>query len=273
MFRYLAVATMSLTGACHLADEAIDSQLDFSGLYEASDGTQIQIPATGPWVVQTLGSYNFCRDGFCPIETGDTYAQYMEEKSDSPGSFRGYLVTRQGLLDWGNATFVGESMSLERTVLVNGEWVAEPTAQIAGQSEWTRKAGGGGGSGSGGGGGSGGCGGASRTQLLHMTGLEGEEGTSTFFTVSVPAGKTNLLVELYEDEFGSNLGDLFVSRTTRPSVSSQYPYQYTADCASINPNREKESCSFNSPSSGQWQILLYGYHAYYGTSLCVTTAP
>ena len=107
--------------------------------------------------------------------------------------------------------------------------------------------------------------------LLYNKMLEGDNNSSTFFTITVPSGTKKLVVETFEeDQWGHNLGDLFVSRGQRPAVHGEEPYRWTADCASVKPNREREVCSFNNPPAGTWHILLYGYHAYYSTSLKAT---
>ena len=86
----------------------------------------------------------------------------------------------------------------------------------------------------------------------------------------VPTGTKQLRVTTTEDnQYGGNLGDLFVRRGSRPTAS-HHPYVWTADCKSIESNRTPEECVINNPTAGTWHILLYGYHAYWGTTLKAT---
>ena len=45
---------------------------------------------------------------------------------------------------------------------------------------------------------------------------------------------------------------------------------FTADCAAVQPNRETERCVVNNPPAGDYYIMVYGYHEYWGAKLTVT---
>ncbi len=105
------------------------------------------------------------------------------------------------------------------------------------------------------------------TVLLDEPNLSGSRGSSTPFTITVPPGATRLVVTTGETQYGRNLGDLFVSHGQRPQVQNNSGYTWTAQCASVSPNREPDQCVFNNPQAGQWHIVLFGYHEYYGATL------
>ena len=107
--------------------------------------------------------------------------------------------------------------------------------------------------------------------LLYVKNLEADRGNWVYYKITVPSGTKRLVVETFEEnENGRNLGDLFVRYGQQPVINRSSGYTWTADCASIKPNRESEICSFENPAAGEWYLLVYGYHAFYGTSLRAT---
>ena len=176
----------------------------------------------------------------------------------NPGEYRGYVVGKTGLLDWGNVTISGNQLTITRASV----------DEFAGQKTWNKIStpapapGGGGNSGGGT---------TGNIVLLNEPNLTGELSSKKYWTITVPSGTKQLVVETGEaDIYSRNLGDLFVSPGAQPTVTSREPYNWNAQCASVRPNRERENCTFNNPSPGTWHILLYGYHAYYGTTLKAT---
>jgi hypothetical protein len=102
--------------------------------------------------------------------------------------------------------------------------------------------------------------------------IEGDMYDKKIVRFTIPSGIKTLTV--YTCELGSgekNSADMFVSKGTDPTVTSSSPYTYTAQCASIKPNRERELCVFSNPGSGQWSVLLYGYNTYFFSRLVVVT--
>lgn len=96
----------------------------------------------------------------------------------------------------------------------------------------------------------------STVEPLRASGLDGLAGSSQFFTVNVPSGATNLVVQL---SGGTPDADLFVK-------AGQAVSQSNFDCASQVLGNE-ELCSFSSPSPSTYNILVYGYRSYTGATL------
>lgn len=101
--------------------------------------------------------------------------------------------------------------------------------------------------------------------------LNGTQDSKKTFSFTVPSGTKKLEVTLEEDNDGRQLADMFVKRGSSPSVTrNNYANRgWTADCASIRPNRDTEECVFTNPSSGTWYVMVYGFHAYDGATLRV----
>jgi len=116
--------------------------------------------------------------------------------------------------------------------------------------------------GSGGGGGGGGGGSeppSGPTELengVPLGNLSGAEDSQTFFTIDVPPGATNLQVQIGG---GSGDADLYVRFGAEPTLS-------TYDCRPFR-NGNSETCTFSSPASGTWHIMLNGWTSYSGVSL------
>lgn len=93
--------------------------------------------------------------------------------------------------------------------------------------------------------------------------LSGALNSETRFTITIPAGSTNLAIRTAG---GSGDPDLFVRFGTPPTTS-------TFDCRSevVGPT---EQCLFATPSAGTYHVLIYGFAAYNGLTLTATwTAP
>lgn len=256
-------AALVLVPACEFnpVDAAIDAALDFeelTGAFEAEDGMIIEADGEGDAFIRRLGS---TKSIFADFKLGDTYLYSVHPVAAN--EYAGYMRGNNGLLGSGTVVVDGDRLVMSRT---------DGTAPV-GHTIWRRTTYSGGGSTGGGTGGSGsgnGGGTSGSIVLLYQTGLSGEEHSSTYVSVTVPSGTKKLVVETSEDnEYGRNLGDLFVSYGTRPTAS-HYPYTWSAQCASVESNRANETCTFTNPTPGTWHILLYGYHAFRGTTLKVT---
>ncbi|MGI9278663.1 MAG: S8 family serine peptidase [Endozoicomonas sp.] len=95
------------------------------------------------------------------------------------------------------------------------------------------------------------------------SGLSGNSGQQLEYTFEVPAGATNLSFNM---SGGSGDADLYVRRGSKPTTSSY-------DCRPYRSGNS-ESCSFTSPGSGTWHVMLRGYSSFSGVSLVADyTAP
>lgn len=97
------------------------------------------------------------------------------------------------------------------------------------------------------------------TSGVALTGQSGAEGSSRFFSITVPPGATNLTVTT---SGGSGDLDLYLRQGALPASGS-------FDCESIGGDNT-ESCSVASPVGGTWYVLLYGFETYAGATLTAT---
>jgi len=89
-----------------------------------------------------------------------------------------------------------------------------------------------------------------------VSGLAGTQGSEVFFTLEVPAGATDLTFTM---SGGSGDADLYVRRGAEPTTS-------TYDCRPYRSGNN-ETCSFASPQSGTWHVMIRGYSAYSSVTL------
>ena len=110
--------------------------------------------------------------------------------------------------------------------------------------------------------GDGGDGGGSGTALTSgtpLTGRSDDEGSTTLYRITVPAGATLLTVTT---SGGSGDLDLYVREGQAPTASS-------FDCESAGGDNN-ELCEIEDPDAGTWYILLEAFEAYSGASLLAT---
>lgn len=89
-----------------------------------------------------------------------------------------------------------------------------------------------------------------------VTNLGGAAGSSTQFTLDVPAGATNLKFQL---SGGTGDADLYVRFGSAPTTS-------TYDCRPYQSGNN-ETCNFASPSPGRYYVMVQGYAAFSGAQL------
>ncbi len=94
-----------------------------------------------------------------------------------------------------------------------------------------------------------------------VTGVSGAAGSTRYWTIDVPAGASNLVVAT---SGGSGDADLYVRRGSAPTTSSY-------DCRPYRAGNS-ESCSFASPQSGTWHVMVRGYSAFSGVTLTASYA-
>ncbi|MDH5822139.1 PPC domain-containing protein [Luteimonas sp. RD2P54] len=107
---------------------------------------------------------------------------------------------------------------------------------------------------------SGGGGGGNQLQNgVPVTGIAGAGGSTQFWTIDVPAGRSSLNIST---SGGSGDADLYVRHGSQPTTLAY-------DCRPYRTGNN-ESCAFSSPQSGTWHVMLRGYSAYSGVSLAGT---
>ncbi|HPC95729.1 MAG TPA: pre-peptidase C-terminal domain-containing protein [Sedimentisphaerales bacterium] len=92
-----------------------------------------------------------------------------------------------------------------------------------------------------------------------VTNISGAEGSEKLYRITVPAGQTKFEIEI---SGGTGDADLYVKRGAAPTTSD---YEYRP--YEIGNN---EIVTIDNPPSGDWFIMLRGYHAYTGVTLVAT---
>ena len=96
-----------------------------------------------------------------------------------------------------------------------------------------------------------------------VTGLSGAAGSTRYWTVTVPAGATNLSITT---SGGTGDADLYVRFGSQPTTASY-------DCRPYQTGNA-ETCTFAAPQAGTYHVMLRGYSAFSGVSLTAAfTAP
>lgn len=91
---------------------------------------------------------------------------------------------------------------------------------------------------------------------IAKTGLSASSGNQSFFTFEVPANSSNLSFTM---SGGSGDADLYVKFGSQPTTSSY-------DCRPYR-NGNNETCSFNTPSTGTYHVMIRAYSSYSNVSL------
>jgi PKD repeat protein len=102
-----------------------------------------------------------------------------------------------------------------------------------------------------------GSGGGSELQNgVPVSNLSGAQGNEQRWTMEVPAGASGLQ---FVTSGGSGDADLYVKFGSAPTTSSYDCRPYTSG--------NNETCSFATPQTGTWHVMVRGYSAYSGVSL------
>jgi hypothetical protein len=226
-------------------DMALDEALDFSGVFETDNGMVIEmdVPA-GKAVIRRLGSSPLS----AVLEVGDDFIFGMFQVEGS--NYRGYVRQQNGFLDWSDITLSGKNLVLSHTAPGHTTWRPSSYTPPNPGTPPTGNPG-------------------TSTTLLSQGGLSGNLRSQKTYKVTVPAGYKTLVAELTEEADGRQLADMFLRRGAAPTASHD-PYVWTADCAGVQPNRETERCVVNNPVAGDYYVMVYGYHEYWGAKLTVT---
>ena len=91
---------------------------------------------------------------------------------------------------------------------------------------------------------------------IPVSGLSGTSGSQRFWTMSVPAGVSNLV---FQTSGGTGDANLYVRYGSAPSMT-------TYDCRPFLSGNS-ETCSFASPAAGTWHVTVVGDDPYSGLTL------
>jgi serine protease len=89
-----------------------------------------------------------------------------------------------------------------------------------------------------------------------VTNLSGSSGTELRYTIAVPAGASNLQIQM---SGGSGDADLYVRFGAAPTTSTYNCRPYL--------NGNNETCTFSAPQTGIYHIMVRGYSAFSGVTL------
>ncbi|CAN5607414.1 hypothetical protein BH23GEM1_BH23GEM1_07660 [soil metagenome] len=105
------------------------------------------------------------------------------------------------------------------------------------------------------------------TSGVARTGLAGStRGTTQYFKIVVPTGKTGLTVTL---SGGTGDADMYIAFNTLPSTSTGN----TATSCAAEESGNNEVCTFVNPPAGTWFIALVVWNNYTGASLTARVTP
>ncbi|NLA67769.1 MAG: S8 family serine peptidase [Gammaproteobacteria bacterium] len=105
----------------------------------------------------------------------------------------------------------------------------------------------------------GGGGGNQLQNGVPVTGLSGAASSERRYTIQVPAGRSQLQLQM---SGGTGDADLYVRFGSAPTTT-------TYNCRPYRTGNS-ETCTFSNPSAGTWHVLVRGYSAYSGVSLVGT---
>jgi vibriolysin len=92
-----------------------------------------------------------------------------------------------------------------------------------------------------------------------QTGVSGAADSQTFWSIDVPAGQTQLTIEI---SGGTGDADLYVQSGTKPTLSTYQCRPYK--------NGNTESCVFSPPTQGKYNVMVHAYSAFTGLSVKAT---
>jgi hypothetical protein len=250
----LTITAIVLCAAVTACKHPVDAMLEWGGFYEATNGLVLELTTTGA-IVRSTGNSGLDQMG---LKVDQPFFLIDERLSDITWRGRGRVQSHFATHHDGSIQYWLPLEPVTAT-MTSSTLTFDNTPQ--GSRNFTRQ---------GSGGNSGDSGADLAGEVILNQVLEGDRDARISYKVTLPAGVRKLEVVLSEAEHGRNTADLFVRRGTPPTVSRTPTYSWVADCASVRPNREREVCTFNNPASGEWHILVFGYHAFWGTRLTVT---
>jgi hypothetical protein len=225
-------------------DAALDEALDFSGFFETDNGMVIELDVQGGRAeIRKFGSSPFGS----LLKVGDPFILGMAKEGDK---YRGQVRGSGGFFSWSDITLKDGSLTIATTMAGHQAWKKSSFTPSNPGNPGTPTTG-------------------TTTTLLSQGALEGNLRSQKTFKVTVPTGVKSLVAELTEEPNGRQLADMFLRRGQAPTASHD-PYVWTADCAGVQPNRETERCVVTNPAAGDYYVMVYGYHEYWGAKLTVT---
>jgi serine protease len=92
-----------------------------------------------------------------------------------------------------------------------------------------------------------------------VSGISGAASSAQYWTITVPAGRSSLVVNL---SGGTGDADLYVRQGSQPTTTTYACRPYLSG--------NNETCTINTPVAGTYHVMIRGYSAFTGTSLRAT---
>ncbi len=243
-----ASALVFVPTGCSKIDEKINDF--FEGIFASPDGWEIEVDGAAGYYDGKVLEVGQSHSGYGNPEVGDLLF-YMGTKVDDNTIEAQVLAGQYSQYSPGIVTVYGDELTITRTGQTPLSFTRQPEPSDPG----------------------GGGGDNSPVDTLLTQHVEGSPQNRKSFQVTVPSGYKKLVVMTTEQgESDWNTADLFVRKGSAPVINhnppQSYTYTWTADCASIEPNRNNEMCTFNSPY-GTYHIIVYGYNSNFRTRLIV----
>jgi len=260
----ILLVSLTLLNSCEKAQEALDDGL--------SNMLGVRVFTSFEQFGNTIGTI---KDVIMDGKILTNIEQQLELPQSVPYSF---VVTSTSTINYTSSTStytgsVPKSMFNEKSIantvsvvvkngilnmLVNNVSVKPAPAKVTG----------GGGGDTGGGSGSGSTGAATEIKRIRV---EGNKGGKSVISFNLPKNAKTLTIKTTELTGADlNMADIFVSRGTVPTVTSPYPYVYSAQYKEIAGNRGTKEIKISNAQAGDWNILLYGFNSSYWSWVIVT---
>ncbi len=235
-------SSMIYLSACSKVDDAINSLLDFDGIFSSSDGWKIDLSGSSAEVTEVGTTRS--SSGYSLVK-GDYVMTGMSRTSDN--SWAGTVI------DSKFEHIVSGTATINSNVLTVTP-VGYPSYSF------TKSTGTGTGTGTG-----------TNTDTIYSENMKGGEGQSKWVTITIPKDVKKVEFFTCETDISYwNTADMFVKKgSTAPTVSKIPTYSSNADCESKEVNRYREYCSYDNPTTLTWTILLYGYNSDFSSQLVV----
>jgi serine protease len=94
---------------------------------------------------------------------------------------------------------------------------------------------------------------------VSVTGISGAASSTRYWTITVPAGRSSLVVAM---SGGTGDADLYVRQGSQPTTSTYTCRPYLSG--------NNETCTISNPTAGTYHVMIRGYSAFSGTSLKAT---
>ncbi|WP_299986515.1 PPC domain-containing protein [uncultured Pontibacter sp.] len=238
--------------SCELINDAFEEALDFEGIFESPDGMVIEAIGDNAYILKVGKTTQL---GKTTLRVGNPFMVGVKYRKSSE-DWSAITYTSQGEAEEHGFSYDGNSIYVYHGPLALRNWARTNTRPSTGGSTPST------------GTPSTGTPTGGNITLLDVKNIEGALNSTKTYKITVPSGTKKLEVVLSGLETGGRpLSDLFVRRGQAPVINRSNGYSWTADCASVNPNYDDEVCIFNNPSSGEWYLTVYGYHAYWGANL------